>query len=79
MVAHVAYEVGSDAPLHEPPLSLAPLEAIVVPTADDRLQSQAGQRLQGGEVRTRHRGAGLFVDLNRELVVMCLVRGVPSS
>ena len=42
MVAHVAYEVGSDAPLHEAPLSVAPLEAVVVPTADDRLQNQAG-------------------------------------
>ena len=39
VAAHVAYEVGSDAPLHETPLSVAALEAVVVPTADDGLQS----------------------------------------
>ena len=34
MVAHVAYEVGSDAPLYETPLSVVPLEAVVVATTD---------------------------------------------
>ena len=67
MVAHVAYEVGSDAPLHETPFSVAPLEAVVVPPTDDRLQREVGQRLQRGEVRTRDRGAGLFVELNGEI------------
>ncbi len=67
MAAHVAYEVGSDAPLGEAPLSIAPLEAVVVPTADDGLQGQVRQRLQRGEVRTRQRCAGLFVDLNGEI------------
>jgi len=67
MAAHVAHEVGSDAPLYETPLSVAPLEAVVVPTTDDGLQSQVRQRLQRGEVRTRHRCAGLFVDLNGEI------------
>ena len=67
MAAHVAYEVGSDTPLHEAPFSFAPLEAVVVPTADDWLQSQAGQRLQRGEVRTRHRSAGFLVNLNGEI------------
>jgi hypothetical protein len=45
MVAHAAYEVGSDAPLYEPPLTVTPLEPIVVKTADDRLQRQVGHRL----------------------------------
>jgi hypothetical protein len=35
MAAHVADEVGSDAPLHEAPLPFAALEAVVVATADD--------------------------------------------
>jgi hypothetical protein len=37
MAAHVADEIGSNAPLHEAPLSVAALKAIVVPTADDGL------------------------------------------
>ena len=32
MVTDVAYEVGSDAPLYEPPLSVTSLEPIVVTT-----------------------------------------------
>ena len=52
MAAHVAYEVGSDAPLDETPSSVAALEAVVVPTADDGLQSQVRQCLQRREVRT---------------------------
>ena len=67
MAAHVAHEVGSDAPLYETPLSVAPLEAVVVPTTDDGLQSQVRQRLQRGEVRTRHRSAGFLVNLNGEI------------
>ena len=67
MAAHVAYEVGSDPPLHEAPLSFAALEAVVIPTADDRVQRQVRQRLQRGEVRTRHRCASFFVDLNGEI------------
>ena len=38
MAADVADEVGADAPLDEMPLSVPPLEAVVVPTADDGLQ-----------------------------------------
>ena len=37
MAADVADEVRADAPLHETPLSFPPLEAVVVPTADDGL------------------------------------------
>jgi hypothetical protein len=55
MAAHVADEIGSDAPLYEAPLPVAALEAVVVSTADDGLQSQVGQRLQRGEVGTRER------------------------
>ena len=36
MAAHVAYEICSDASLYEAPLSIVPLEAVVVP-ADDLL------------------------------------------
>jgi hypothetical protein len=38
MVAYVADEVGSDAPLHETPGPVAPLEAVVVPPTDDGLE-----------------------------------------
>jgi hypothetical protein len=51
MAAHVADQIGSDAPLHEAPLPVATREAVLVPTAYDRLQNQVGQRLQRGEVR----------------------------
>jgi hypothetical protein len=58
---------------------LAALEAVVVATTDDELQSEVGQRSQHCEVRTRDRRAGPFIDLDREMVTTCLVRGVPSS
>src|SRR5437764_10085292 len=67
MAAHVADEIRLDAPLHETPVPLVPLEAVVVPTADDWLQRQVGQRLQRGEVRTRDRCASVFVDVDREI------------
>jgi hypothetical protein len=38
MAAHVADEIGL-ATLYEAPLPVATLEAVVVPTADDGLQS----------------------------------------
>jgi len=37
MAAHVADEIGPDAPIREAPLSLTALEAIVVATTDDGL------------------------------------------
>jgi hypothetical protein len=64
MAAHVADEVCSDPPLHEAPLPVPALEAVLVAAADDGLQSQVGQGLQRGEVRTRDRRAGLFVNLD---------------
>ena len=67
MTAHVPDEVGSDAPLYETPLSVGPLEAVVVPTTDDGLERQAGRRLERGEVCAGHRPAGLFVDLDGEI------------
>src|ERR1700756_4585499 len=67
MAAHVADEVGSDAPLYETPLSVGLLEAVVVPTTDDGSELQAGRRLERGEVRAGHRRAGLFVDLDGEI------------
>ena len=67
MAAHVADQIGSDVPLYEAPLPVAALEAIVVPTADDGLQSQIGHRLQRGEVGTRDRRARLLVDLDRDI------------
>jgi hypothetical protein len=67
MAAHVAYEIGSDAPLHEAPLPVAALEAVLVATANDGLQSQVGQRLKRSEVRTRDRCARLFVDLDGDI------------
>jgi hypothetical protein len=79
MVAYVADEVGSDTPLYEAPVSVVPLEAVVVPTTDDGLERQVRQRLQRGEVRTGHRCSGVFVDLDGEIVVTAFVRGVPSS
>jgi hypothetical protein len=38
MAAQIADEIRSNAPLHETPLAVAALEAVVVPTADDGLQ-----------------------------------------
>jgi hypothetical protein len=67
MEADVADEVSSDAPVYETPVSVAPIEAVVLPTTDDGLESLARQCLQRGEVRTRHRRAGLFVDLDGEI------------
>jgi hypothetical protein len=67
MATHVADEIGSDAPLDEAPPPVAALEAVVVSTADDGLQSQVGHRLQRGEVRTRDRRARLFVDLDGDI------------
>ncbi len=52
MVVHLADEIGPDPPIREAPLSLTALEAVVVATTDDGLQSQVGQRLQHCEVRT---------------------------
>ena len=42
MAAHVAGEIDPDAPLREAPLSVAALEAVTIPAADDRLQRQVG-------------------------------------
>jgi hypothetical protein len=67
MAAHVAHEIDPDAPLTETPLPVAALEAVTVPTADDGLQSQAGYRLQHGEIRTRDRRARLFVGLDGDI------------
>jgi hypothetical protein len=53
MTAQIADEIGSDAPLHEAPLPVAAFEAVLVATADDRLQSHARQALDGGSARTR--------------------------
>jgi hypothetical protein len=61
MAAHVADKIGVDAPLYESPLPVVALEAVVVPTADDGLQSQVGQRLERGEVGTRDRAPPLKV------------------
>jgi len=43
MVAHIADEVGLDAPLRELPPSVAPLEAILVASADDGLQGKVSR------------------------------------
>jgi hypothetical protein len=67
MAAHVADEVGSDAPLYEMPLSVGSLEAVVVLTSDDGLERQTGRRLECGEVCAGHRRAGRFVDLDGEI------------
>src|SRR3954471_24947699 len=67
MTAHIADEIGSDGPLHAAPVPVAALESVLVATANDRLQSRSGQRLENGEVRPRDRRARLFVDLARDI------------
>jgi hypothetical protein len=37
MSAHIADEIGSNAPFDETPVPVAALEAIEIPAADDRL------------------------------------------
>jgi hypothetical protein len=46
---------------------VASFEAIVVAAADDGLQQQVRDRLKCGEVGTRGRGAGPFVDFDDEV------------
>ena len=40
VAAHVSEEIGADVPLHKAPLPVAALEAVVIPTAHDGLQSE---------------------------------------
>jgi hypothetical protein len=79
MAGHVADEIGFDVPLDEAPFPVAALEAVAVPPADYRLQSEVGQRLQRREVRTRDRRARLFVDLDGDIRRDVLGAGCASS
>jgi hypothetical protein len=78
VVADVAEKVGLDSPLDEVPVTVVAFEAIVVAAADDGLRRHVREYLKRGEVGARGRGVGRLVDSMTRLVVMCLVRGVPS-
>jgi len=80
MAAHVADEIGSHLPLDEAPLSIAPLEAILVAAAGDRLQ-KAGRVGLASTVKYDRESAVPASSSSsiQTLVVTCLVRGVPSS
>ena len=79
MLADVADQVDEEAPLGEPPVRSLAHEPVVVATGDDGLQGKRRHGLEHGEVRPARRRPRVLVDLDDQLVVTCLVRGVPSS